>query len=374
MNSTFRATRKRYPWQIIGELLFSLSKRAGKLYIGPVNFTAQILFFFGALGAFNALLLALYFLVGRTYTSKLHRFFGLYLLVLSLRVIKSVFFAFSTEEPIWFLQTGPTFFLLIGPLLFTYVIGTVNAESYGFKYKVHHISFWLLLLVLLSLSFPFGPNHGWYKETLLPIINAQWLVYLLVSAFYVRRNLEKIGKKTVVAHWLQLLLISNLFIWACFALITFSYFIGGAIVFSLFFYAFCFFFLRHRKTAALLFGKRRPPKIMDTSEATEKVIHTLETHIARDKPYLNPDLKIADVAQSLNIPPHRLSKIFNGNLHVSFAEYINSYRIEEAKRLIVEPSNFTIEAIGHQSGFNSKSAFYKAFKLHTGTTPAKYSP
>lgn len=69
---------------------------------------------------------------------------------------------------------------------------------------------------------------------------------------------------------------------------------------------------------------------------------------------------------------HELSKLINENLNSNFTEFINKYRIEEAKQLIVTNSNYTIEAIGNSSGFNSKSAFYKAFKAYAGTTPAKF--
>ena len=65
-------------------------------------------------------------------------------------------------------------------------------------------------------------------------------------------------------------------------------------------------------------------------------------------------------------------KLINDNLHKNFTDYINEYRIEEAKQLIQDNSLYTIEAIGNQSGFNSKSAFYKAFKKITNTTPAKF--
>ena len=74
----------------------------------------------------------------------------------------------------------------------------------------------------------------------------------------------------------------------------------------------------------------------------------------------------------MNISSHELSRLINENLNSSFTEFINEYRVEEAKQLIAINANYTIEAIGNQSGFNSKSAFYKAFKTYTGTTPAKF--
>ncbi len=74
----------------------------------------------------------------------------------------------------------------------------------------------------------------------------------------------------------------------------------------------------------------------------------------------------------MGIPSYQLSQFLNDNLGKSFTEFINSHRIEEAKKLIQSNLEYTLDAIGSESGFNSKSTFYGAFKRTMGMTPRTY--
>ncbi len=104
----------------------------------------------------------------------------------------------------------------------------------------------------------------------------------------------------------------------------------------------------------------------------DQLIQRLEDIMEADKPYLNPELKSAELAQLLGISTHEFSRLINQHLGKSFSDFINEYRVLEAKDLLVSNSNYTLEAIGNQAGFNSKSAFYKAFKKFQGTTPGQF--
>jgi YesN/AraC family two-component response regulator len=88
--------------------------------------------------------------------------------------------------------------------------------------------------------------------------------------------------------------------------------------------------------------------------------------------YQNPDIKLKDLADKLNVSTHFLSQLLNDNLGQSFAQYINTLRVEESKDLIKNNHHFTLEAIGFEAGFSSKSSFYSTFKKITGVTPAMY--
>lgn len=92
------------------------------------------------------------------------------------------------------------------------------------------------------------------------------------------------------------------------------------------------------------------------------------------QPWLNPRLAIHDLARSLEIPPHHLSKIISMNFHSSFFEFVNAYRVEEFKHKVSsgEYKNLTILAIAFECGFNSKSAFNRIFKESTGITPGDF--
>lgn len=101
-----------------------------------------------------------------------------------------------------------------------------------------------------------------------------------------------------------------------------------------------------------------------------KLIHLLE----RDKAYLNPNLTLEIVAEHLQLSPSYVSRIIHEQMHTSFAEYVNSFRIKEVKNYLKNPefSKYTITSIGLEAGFNSKSSFYDVFKKSTGKTPMAY--
>ena len=103
---------------------------------------------------------------------------------------------------------------------------------------------------------------------------------------------------------------------------------------------------------------------------TEKLLAFVKT----EKPYQESELTIADLAERVNIPTHYLSQTINEKLNCTFLDFINEYRVEEAKLKLRDENyeNYTIIAIAYEAGFNSKTAFYTAFKKFTGTTPSQY--
>lgn len=337
-----------------------------------MNYLSQISFFFGAIGAFNSLIFSLFLLFNKSYARLQNRLFGLFLFVLSVRVIHSLFYAFSDDKSIWTFQSGPAYFFLISPLLFSYIVSVLNPVSSWIKYWKYHILFWILVVFTLVILFPFKANVRFNKEVVLPIIYAQWLLYILTSAYFLIREIYIKGNISIKLKWLTVFLTANLILWISFALVKFEYFITGSLVFSLIFYGF-FLFLNIRKDIfQKIFEKEKIKKKKVSSNENKEQIGKLKRLMNSEKLFKNPNLKIADIAEKLDIPSHELSKIINENLHKNFTDFINEYRVEEAKELIQENSLYTIEAIGNQSGFNSKSAFYKAFKKITNTTPAKF--
>jgi AraC-like DNA-binding protein len=92
--------------------------------------------------------------------------------------------------------------------------------------------------------------------------------------------------------------------------------------------------------------------------------------MTNEKLFLNPHLKLSDLATEVNISAHQLSQILNENVGKNFSEFINEYRINEACLLLFTHENLSIDGIGYEVGFNSKSTFFAAFKKQKGVTPA----
>ncbi len=106
----------------------------------------------------------------------------------------------------------------------------------------------------------------------------------------------------------------------------------------------------------------------------EEFNHTLHQLFSSQKIHTKPSLKLHDVALMLKMSPAVLSAVINANLKMTFFEMVNTYRVEEAKQMLIKPENhsYKIEYIGELSGFNSRASFFAVFKKHTGKTPLAY--
>ena len=96
--------------------------------------------------------------------------------------------------------------------------------------------------------------------------------------------------------------------------------------------------------------------------------------LENEKIYKNPDLSLGSISTRLGISVTYLSQLINKISGVNFSDFINEYRVRESKNLLTHPNyaGYAILSIGLESGFNSKSTFYAAFKKHTGVTPSIY--
>ena len=92
------------------------------------------------------------------------------------------------------------------------------------------------------------------------------------------------------------------------------------------------------------------------------------------QPHLITDIKLHDLARSLGMPSYQLSKIINKELNTNFFDFINQHRVESFCKMALngDIEKYNILAIAYESGFSSKSAFYRAFKKHKGTNPSKW--
>jgi ligand-binding sensor domain-containing protein/AraC-like DNA-binding protein len=106
-------------------------------------------------------------------------------------------------------------------------------------------------------------------------------------------------------------------------------------------------------------------------EKADEINRRLTDYLQSEKVYLESDLSLHKLAARLGVRPNYLSQVINQFHNRNFFEFINMYRIEEAKRLLAE-TTLKIEAVAYDSGFNSLSTFNSAFKKFTGSTPSAY--
>ncbi len=108
----------------------------------------------------------------------------------------------------------------------------------------------------------------------------------------------------------------------------------------------------------------------EAREIARKVEEIMET----EKPYLQTDLKVADLAAMVGISSHKLSQFFSQHKGHTFYDYVNKFRVEEFKRLVKDDKNryLTLSAMAEKAGFSSRASFFRHFKNIEGISPGEY--
>jgi AraC-like DNA-binding protein len=122
--------------------------------------------------------------------------------------------------------------------------------------------------------------------------------------------------------------------------------------------------------------KKAEPKteIQPENESKENQFQIIKNHIENNNRFLDPGLSLDILASETKMSTTKVSNIINNHSEFNFSDYINQLRIEKAKTILLEPKydDYSIEAIGFECGFNSKSTFYTAFKKFTNATPSEF--
>jgi AraC-like DNA-binding protein len=114
--------------------------------------------------------------------------------------------------------------------------------------------------------------------------------------------------------------------------------------------------------------------VANDPEHIKKDVEKLEKFMVDHSPFKNPKVSLSELASQIQIPSHLLSKIINDHYHQNFFDFINHYRIEEFKKMVIDPKNQNLTFLGlaYEVGFNSKTAFNRSFKKITNQTPREY--
>ena len=120
--------------------------------------------------------------------------------------------------------------------------------------------------------------------------------------------------------------------------------------------------------------KTAPKKSLFKEDEIVRYKHRLIQLMENDQLYLNPELSLRELAQYMNLPPNHMSQLLNVGFDKNFADFVNTYRLEDFKtRLHDENSHhLTLLAMAYDSGFNSKTVFNTFFKKKVGMTPKAY--
>jgi|GEM_PF-1781658 len=122
-----------------------------------------------------------------------------------------------------------------------------------------------------------------------------------------------------------------------------------------------------------LYPPRRCQARSESREALESLKTQLHVYMIGNKPFKDAALTLPVLARQLDMPARQLSFIVNSAYKQHFCDFINSYRIAESQRLLKDKTeDYRVLEAAYEVGFNSKSAFNRAFKKHTGMTPTAF--
>jgi AraC-like DNA-binding protein len=118
------------------------------------------------------------------------------------------------------------------------------------------------------------------------------------------------------------------------------------------------------------------PKKYKSSQLTDSLANELFDRLTdyfdNKKPYLNPELRQANVCEELGCTTHQVSQLINERTGSNINSFIRKYRLGYAENLIRENPQIDIKTVFYQSGFNNKTSFNSAFKQKFGCTPSDY--
>ncbi|HKO81736.1 MAG TPA: helix-turn-helix domain-containing protein [Chitinophagaceae bacterium] len=120
--------------------------------------------------------------------------------------------------------------------------------------------------------------------------------------------------------------------------------------------------------------KPKTQKAKLNPEKIKELIGKMELLMEKEKLFQETELTLQQLALKLNVPTYQVSQALNDGMKKNFYDLVNSYRVEEAKRLLLDPgnTNYTILSVGFEAGFNSKTTFNTVFKKFTGFTPTEF--
>ncbi|MEP0134086.1 MAG: helix-turn-helix domain-containing protein [Eudoraea sp.] len=299
---------------------------------------------------------------------------------MAFRIGKSVMLYFGNDlEPI-FIFAGLAFLLLIGPLLRWYVLAMTR---HNFKFSKNYLA----ELVPFSLVFvmSFFVSRKWFetnnKEVIIVFASALIFIYLHF-AFYIflsgrliqkvkraYRNVLQTKSQKAIFEWLRVVIIGFIAIWISYFLNiiedTVPY-IVGPIVYSvvIYFLSYKAFQLKTTEIDGDAFKKND----------NEWLYNKISELVINDKLYLESDLSLSSLSKLVGKSTQNTSEVINQYAKRNFNDFINYYRIQDAKRMLLDVTtkNYTISTIAFDAGFSTLSSFNSAFKKFEGTTPSLY--
>lgn len=334
-----------------------------------------------------------------------NKLFAIYLMLNIALIIISLLnrnHVIDLTEHFFFYFTIASLYFLLGPILYLYLVQSTNFKKQFSAIDMVHLSVFWGAIVYLNADYLWRLNGAnvdqqdyLFSTTSLHIyiasLNIQIFIYLLLTIKTIKKYIESFKQNysenskiriswfililvVFTTHWLLDMLTSYSYIWFTSMgelLETLS--LTTLLVFA------SIIVYRGLQNDAVFFHTFNGKKYIGSSITEiekEEYKNRLSEFMEKNKPYLSAKLTLNELAESIDISPRHLSQIVNESYNSNFFDYINSYRINEAKSKLelLNDNNkqTTILEILFKVGFNSKTAFNRAFKKHIGITPTEF--
>jgi len=303
--------------------------------------------------------------------------------------------------------------ILLSPLFYCYALALLQ-ETLGRRVALHFLPSLCILLTVLPWSLVEGdakvewleisitsglPFFSTHATLVVTAISSHMLAYFYATYLLVEKYESQVKEGSsdpavLSIHWLTQLSFGFCLFAVLFYLTALGFLImtsSSRVLPELFVYGiagFIFFMTLLSYRQPDLFAEYQPGKLPSVEELEERPKYQntmlppellkeykdlLLVKMEEDKPYLDGELRIGNLAASMDIPGHQLSQVINVAFEVSFFDFINQYRVSYAKSLMSAGSESgNILDIALQSGFNSKASFNRVFKREAGTTPTEF--
>ncbi len=353
-------------------------------YFLPVEFFEKLIAPFQATALFTVCLVGAWMMFRHTEGSRVRLAWAWTLLVWGLT--EALLIALSA---IWHLPTlhsgtdplSPVSIVvgnLLGWMLILYPTEALRPGWMNFRRALTQV---LPLIALLVVDY-FIPWNLASLLTLYPVV----LVVLLITHVHAYRkwceenysSLDDIDAQWIVRYLAMLAAVGLSFFYICVSDNPNRLFMQNNLLFVMFVYSTEKILLRKDPWEGVVVNEEgelpieEEPETVDTS-ANAAYRAKLEQWMQEKKPYLNPNFRLIDMREVLPLNRTYLSQLIHSEYDSTFYQFVNRYRIEEAKRLLQENPEMRIEDVASGSGFSSREVFTRVFTKETGVTPREWS-
>ena len=314
-------------------------------------------------------------------------------------------YAVLTSSPNWFF-IGSMGYTLDGTLLYLYVLSIIRSDfNLGSSHRRHLLP---LVVYFLFLIFAFySQTHmqkvalidlyqfdlDWQFVTMDTLIKSSRLAYFIMSIYLINKYRQQLKDyqssiENIDLTWLKILVLGFALVSLVGVLLSISkvvnlfytvdislqIFLGLTTYYAnLILVCFLLFF-----SAANISSVKKVKDQSKTSyanyQADDEYVSRILKFMDEEKPYLKSNITLDALSELIDVPARELTAVLNGHFKMNFYEFINNYRIKEAKEILAADSNQqkTISDIFLAVGFNSKSVFNTFFKKNVGLTPSEF--